>query len=79
MCESLCVFVDRWPKKGSYLLHFLPASDCLEGPFSLFWHEDHKELCPCEPARPEEGTKDAGSLELDSEEESRIFKPRTWV
>ena len=22
VCGSLCVFVDRWPKKGSYLRYF---------------------------------------------------------
>ena len=45
VCESLCAFVDRWPKKRSYLWHFWPASECLEGPLCLFWREDHTKSC----------------------------------
>ena len=43
VCGYLSVFVDGWPKKESYLRHFLPASECLEGSLCLFWREDHSE------------------------------------
>ena len=43
----MCVFVDGCPKKRSYLQQFWPMSDHLEGPFCLFWHEDHTKSCAC--------------------------------
>ena len=63
MCGSLCVFVDRWPKKGSDLRHFWPASECLEGPFCLFWCENHTKSCARENLRGwKRKTKDVGQL-----------------
>ena len=80
ICEGLCVFVDKWPKKGSYLMHFWPASKCLEGPLCLFWREDHtRDL--------KKRTKDVRQLEVRLRSRER-FKPKmqswsvgskTWV
>ena len=48
VCESLCVFVDVWAKKGSYLRHPWPAPECQEGPLCLLWHKGHTKSCACE-------------------------------
>ena len=63
VCGSMCVFMDGWSKKGFYLQHFLPASDCLwDLPLSILVRRPHKELSSGEPARPQVKMKDSGEL-----------------
>ena len=60
VCVWVCVFVDGWPKKRSYLQHFLPVSEC---PLCLLRYKD---LYPQKPVRLEERMKDVGQFRSET-------------
>ena len=66
VCRSVCC---GWPAELSSVS--LKQRQCLEGPLYPFWRRPHKELCPREPARPEE--KDEGHWSVRNE------TPKQWV
>ena len=75
---DLCVWVSvyRWvTKEGNYLQHLWPASEYLQRPLCLFWHEDHKRAVPTWTC--ETGRKDKGCWKWHSKAVSQKFKPKT--
>ena len=45
----VCVFVDGWPRSGSYLWYLWSGAGVSRRPF--FWRENHTKSCACENLR----------------------------
>ena len=91
MCGSLCVFVNGWPKRGSYLRHLRSGTGVSRPSFVYFGVRRSKSVVyciinrlkttqravPAKTCETRERTKDVVSLVWDSEAESQRFRPKT--
>ena len=79
ICVRVSVCVRGWvaKKKGSYLRHLRPASECLPGlSLSILAWRSHKELRPRKPERQEEKDEGRNQSEMRLRNRVRNSSPR---
>ena len=62
LCVGLCVWMGG-QRRGLYATSLSRVIESNRTPLPILARRPHNELCPREPARPEERTNDVGSLE----------------